>query len=694
MQYEKPPGYNISVPVFQPIPTSSYFDNKLPQMATPDAGNLIKPIAEGIAMSLMAKPKLDAQRQQTKTQADLLKKMDDPNYSGMIRLGPGGATLDPSLPGEMAYRQAAIDAQRASTGYREAQADFLRRRDPNATKRKTSQSGWSTLGGDGETYIANDTEEFMPVSRGAFNPNDTNSAPMGLIVPDNPEAMIDAGADLSQATPTPPDYTLPNTARFQSIQPPTADLSQVDLSSLTASTSGAGIPAGSIPTEAQPFSLELSNEPVAVDLSDATLTESPQPVQQPIAQAPATPSTPPAQVQAPQPSATEAPTPINIPTMDERIEAASAKVRARNPVSQAPNGNAIYQDENGTEFVFGGIVPDENGIPHELRGYKGVKEPVKVPLVRQQKLSQKIQDQLMEADIAFDEYTTPREAMAALRSVKQSEPEEGGGGPKLTEAQSKNSGFASMMMNGENTMDEIVNKGFDPSSVSGYAQTKAAGNALTNFLSSEEARGFHQGSTAFLLGFLRKETGAAITPKEFDLYGPTYLPLAGDDPATLARKRRARDVATAATKMGLPLETVKQIGAIVSSGGQSKMVDEVVSKMESPTSNPSSTSQSPQNPQKTPAPDPIQSIIDSPTLSKAEKIQRIKAMREGKSQPVVAEVDEATESVTAAPSVQRPKPAPVKPKKEPVAIPGSSTALRIIAPSAANAADLTAKLFQ
>lgn len=693
MQYEKPPGYNISVPVFQPIAPHTYFDNRLPQMATPDAGNLIRPLAEGIATAIMAKPKLDAQRQQTKTQADLIKKMDDPNYSGMIKLGPGGATLDPSLPGEMAYRQAAIDAQRASTGYREAQEDFLRRRDPNATKRKTSQSGWSTLGGDGETYIANDTEEFMPVSRGAFNPNDPNSAPMGLIVPDNPEAMIDVGADLSQATPTPTDYTLPNTARFQSIQPPTADLSQVDLSSLTASTSGAGIPTGPIPTEAQPFSLELSNEPAAVDLSDATLTpvqEPAAPISQPVEQAQETQPAPAAATQ------TEAPSPINIPTMDERIEAASAKVRARKPVSQAPNGNVIYQDENGTEFVFGGIVPDENGIPHELRGYRGVKDPVKVPLVRKQKpLSENVQKQLMEIGIIPDEYTTPREAMAAIQSAKKSRGLDGSEHAKLNEAQGKNASFAAIMLNGESQMDKIMSEGsFDPSTKTSYAQRMAARSPWTNSFSSPNARQYQNGAGTFLTGLLRKESQGAITNDEWRDYGSLYFPIADDDPATVAQKKRAREVATQATQLGLPKETVLQIGAIISSGGSEKTAIEMMKSAGAdippePQSLPGQNS--PESP-KSPAPvaDPIQSIIDSPTLSRAEKIQHIKAMREGKSQPVVAEESEA---VAVTPSPQ-PSPTAPKPKKKADPIPGSKTALRIIAPSAANAADLTAKLFQ
>ncbi|KPK69945.1 MAG: hypothetical protein AMJ84_08645, partial [Acidithiobacillales bacterium SM23_46] len=44
----------------------------------------------------------------------------------------------------------------------------------------------------------------------------------------------------------------------------------------------------------------------------------------------------------------------------------------------------------------------------------------------------------------------------------------------------------------------------------------------------------------FLAAILRKDTGAAITQKEIDIYGQTYLPQPGDSPQALEQKTRAR----------------------------------------------------------------------------------------------------------------------------------------------------------
>lgn len=55
----------------------------------------------------------------------------------------------------------------------------------------------------------------------------------------------------------------------------------------------------------------------------------------------------------------------------------------------------------------------------------------------------------------------------------------------------------------------------------------------------------------FLAAILRKDTGAAITSQEFELYGPMYLPMPGDKPELLAAKAKAREEALTAIEMGL-----------------------------------------------------------------------------------------------------------------------------------------------
>lgn len=60
----------------------------------------------------------------------------------------------------------------------------------------------------------------------------------------------------------------------------------------------------------------------------------------------------------------------------------------------------------------------------------------------------------------------------------------------------------------------------------------------------------------FLQAILRKDTGAAITSQEQELYGKTYLPQPGDGPAVLEAKRQARSRALAALESGMSPDQV------------------------------------------------------------------------------------------------------------------------------------------
>jgi hypothetical protein len=60
----------------------------------------------------------------------------------------------------------------------------------------------------------------------------------------------------------------------------------------------------------------------------------------------------------------------------------------------------------------------------------------------------------------------------------------------------------------------------------------------------------------FLQAILRKDTGAAITAQEQELYGKTYLPQPGDKPAVLAAKKAARARAVEAIRAGMSIEQI------------------------------------------------------------------------------------------------------------------------------------------
>lgn len=76
-------------------------------------------------------------------------------------------------------------------------------------------------------------------------------------------------------------------------------------------------------------------------------------------------------------------------------------------------------------------------------------------------------------------------------------------------------------------------------------------SGLVNGLISSDRQQAQQAAAEFLSAILRKDTGAAITKQEFDIYGPMYLPMPGDSAATLEQKAVARQGALEGIKAGL-----------------------------------------------------------------------------------------------------------------------------------------------
>jgi hypothetical protein len=123
----------------------------------------------------------------------------------------------------------------------------------------------------------------------------------------------------------------------------------------------------------------------------------------------------------------------------------------------------------------------------------------------------------------------------------------GGASPKLTEAQGKDIGFY--------TRGAQANQGL--SGIEGELTNFVQQNAnvlplgLGNYARTPEFRQAKVEADNFLTALLRKDTGAAITDNEFELYGPMFLPVPGDDPATIALKRQKRATALLALRSGL-----------------------------------------------------------------------------------------------------------------------------------------------
>jgi hypothetical protein len=121
-----------------------------------------------------------------------------------------------------------------------------------------------------------------------------------------------------------------------------------------------------------------------------------------------------------------------------------------------------------------------------------------------------------------------------------------GDGMKLTEAQSKDVGFYAR---GKYALNDLEQLDKQLTSASGFMASK--GGTLGNYFKDPEYQMAEGAGKDFLAIILRKDTGAAVTPQEFELYGQTYLPWPGDDTKTIAAKRDRRERALKALRRGL-----------------------------------------------------------------------------------------------------------------------------------------------
>lgn len=93
------------------------------------------------------------------------------------------------------------------------------------------------------------------------------------------------------------------------------------------------------------------------------------------------------------------------------------------------------------------------------------------------------------------------------------------------------------------TIDTLTNKISKMNPVEFEAQKR-----LPSYLQSAEYQQFDQASRNFINSVLRRESGAVISPSEFDNAYKQYLPKAGDTAQTLEQKKQNRDVVYASLR--------------------------------------------------------------------------------------------------------------------------------------------------
>jgi hypothetical protein len=130
------------------------------------------------------------------------------------------------------------------------------------------------------------------------------------------------------------------------------------------------------------------------------------------------------------------------------------------------------------------------------------------------------------------------------------------GAEKITdpkEYQTKDAMFAERLMR-TNSVVEKVMAGDPASGKKGYDPTRSANawapdtGVVASMINSDEWKQYQQAAREGIAAILRKDTGAAVTEAEWDLYWPMLYPQPGDDPQTVEQKRQARQAAEQALK--------------------------------------------------------------------------------------------------------------------------------------------------
>jgi len=121
---------------------------------------------------------------------------------------------------------------------------------------------------------------------------------------------------------------------------------------------------------------------------------------------------------------------------------------------------------------------------------------------------------------------------------------------KPTEFADRNAIFYNRASPADLQMRKLQESGYVPAARDFELILGGAGNTLplsiSNNLVSPEGRQFYNSAMNFMNAVLRPDTGAAFGKEEFANYARVFIPLPGDDPATVSNKAVARSTALAA----------------------------------------------------------------------------------------------------------------------------------------------------
>lgn len=117
-------------------------------------------------------------------------------------------------------------------------------------------------------------------------------------------------------------------------------------------------------------------------------------------------------------------------------------------------------------------------------------------------------------------------------------------GGKFNEGQGKAAGFTDRMLQSEGILSGVSGQGGVQGQGTSAVQTAlSAIPGVGNYLTSTDRQKFEQSKRDFVNAQLRRESGAAISPSEFDSANRQYFPVPGDSSEVIAQKAANRRAA-------------------------------------------------------------------------------------------------------------------------------------------------------
>ncbi len=147
------------------------------------------------------------------------------------------------------------------------------------------------------------------------------------------------------------------------------------------------------------------------------------------------------------------------------------------------------------------------------------------------------------------------------------------GAAKPSEGENLSGGFAHRAEQAGQVYDKLMGSGFDPSSTRVATQGLLGGDSMvgqmTEGFKDQDVKSYEQAKNNFVSAVLRKESGAAISPKEYKAEERKYFPQKGDGPDVIAQKdaARAQAVANLRGASGNAYGRIKTVGPTKPAGG-------------------------------------------------------------------------------------------------------------------------------